>query len=402
MQKKITIKLIVLLAAVFAMTPFAINSYLPAVPLIADEMGVNISTISITVSIYIFGMAIGQLIGGPLSDKIGRKKIMVFGLIVFALCSLMLASTNNVELFWFWRTLQSIGGGIAVVGVSATIRDVAEGQEAAKLFSLIALIMMAAPSLAPLVGTVILNAFSWHWIFSLSGILALGVAGAAVLIMPTPLKKINKVKSIGFKGVFQHKKAIGYLASVAFSYSVLITFIANAPFVYLIKYNVSPSLFSMLFMCNIAGLIIINRLNAYLLNSMEPEKLLPNFIKLQLFGCFILISSQLFAEQYLWFAVVGFVSCIAANGGIMANAKASFMRDFGDSAGTASAVLGATQFFVGASISALSAILTQDSVWPMILIMLICTSLSLTGALSANQLNKIIEKTIVKSHSRIG
>ncbi|GLS92456.1 bicyclomycin/multidrug efflux system [Psychromonas marina] len=389
MQTTIPIKLILLLAAVFAMTPFAINSYLPAVPLIATDMGVNTSTISITVSIYIFGMAIGQLIGGPLSDKVGRKKIMVAGLVIFAVFSLMLSATKSVELFWLWRVLQSIGGGIAVVGVSATIRDVAEGQQAAKLFSLIALIMMAAPSLAPSIGTLILNTLSWHWIFSLSGMLALAVAVAAVLIMPPQLKKTHKPKSIGFKGVFQHKQALGYLASVAFSYSVLITFITNAPFVYLINYGVSTTLFSSLFIANITGLIAINRLNSYLLNRFDPERLLPNFIKLQLIGTSVLIASQLFAPESLWFAVCGFVLSIAANGGIMANANASFMRHFGKNAGTASAALGATQFFVGASISAVAALLSQHSLWPMIIIMFSCALLSLFGAITANRRNHI-------------
>nr|WP_255484182.1 MFS transporter [Agarivorans sp. B2Z047] len=137
MQQRISKKLIILLASVFAITPYAIDSYLPAIPIIATDFGVNTSLVAITVSIYVFGMALGQLIGGPLSDKYGRKPIMVIGLLIFAVCSVFLAFANNLALFWLWRILQSIGGGIAVVGVPAVIRDNAEGKEAAKLFSLV-------------------------------------------------------------------------------------------------------------------------------------------------------------------------------------------------------------------------------------------------------------------------
>ncbi|MGL6259697.1 multidrug effflux MFS transporter [Vibrio sp. WXL103] len=388
MQPTISKRLIVLLASVFAMTPFAIDSYLPAIPTIAGALEVNTAMISITVSIYVFGLAMGQLIGGPLSDRFGRMKIMVIGLVIFSGCSMMLAFSKHIYAFWAWRIIQSIGGGIAVVGVPATIRDNAEGKEAAKLLALIALISMIAPSVAPSVGTLIMNLISWHWIFIISGVLALIVALGAAKVLPNSNSRVNKAKAIGYRDVFTNSKAIGYLLSQGFSFAVLITFIANGAFVYMVHFEISAELFSSLFFFNILGLGIINRLNSFLLNRHAPAYLLPRFISLQVFGTSVLVLSQLFAPDFLWLTVAGFVISISANGGIMANSNASFLKHFGQGAGVASAALGASQFLIGASLSALAAVLSTNSLWPIVAIMFITSLLSLGSTLHANHKNR--------------
>lgn len=391
MKNSISRSLVVLLAAVFAMTPFAIDSYLPAIPSIAKELNVDTAMISITVSIYVFGLAIGQLIGGPLSDRFGRMKVMVAGLVIFAFCSVMLALAANVHSFWLWRILQSLGGGIAVVGVPATIRDNTEGSESAKLFALIALISMIAPSIAPSVGTAIMNILGWHWIFIISGSLALVVAFMATRVLPKQKKRASVASPVRYKDVFTESKALGYMVSQSFSFSVLMTFIANGAFAYMIHFGVTPELFSVLFLVNVIGVAIVNRINSFLLSHHSPEKLLVNFIGLQVLGTTTLIASQIIAPSNLWFAVIGFVISISANGGIMANSNASFLKHFGKGAGVASAAIGATQFFTAASISALAALLSKDSLWPMVGIMFCASLISLFGAIKANNHNGVYQ-----------
>ncbi|PMO93228.1 Bcr/CflA family drug resistance efflux transporter [Vibrio breoganii] len=391
MKNSISRSLVVLLAAVFAMTPFAIDSYLPAIPSIANELNVDTAMISITVSIYVFGLAIGQLIGGPLSDKFGRMKVMVAGLVLFAFCSLMLTLSASVHSFWFWRILQSLGGGIAVVGVPATIRDNTEGSESAKLFALIALISMIAPSIAPSVGTTIMNLMGWHWIFIISGTLALVVAFVATRVLPKAKKRASTTTPVRYKHVFTESKALGYMVSQSFSFSVLMTFIANGAFAYMIHFGVTPEMFSALFLVNVIGVAIVNRINSYLLSHHSPETLLVKFISLQVLGTTLLVASQLIAPDNLWFAVVGFVVSISANGGIMANSNASFLKHFGQGAGIASAALGATQFFTAASISALAALLSKDSLWPIVGIMFYASLISLFGAIKANNHNGVYQ-----------
>ena len=380
MNQKMSTPLLVLLAAVFAMSPFAIDSYLPAIPFMAADLNVDTSMVAVTVSIYVLGLAIGQLFGGPLSDRFGRRPIMVAGLLIFSGGSLLIASAESLEMLWLWRVIQSIGGGVAVVGVPAIIRDNAEGKEAARLFSLIALIMMLAPSIAPTVGAVILKTMGWHWIFIMLSAVAVVVAYGAFRVMPVTENAGNQKVPGGYLSVLKERRALGYLVAQAFGYAVLMTFITNAPFAYIEHFGVTVELFSGLFIANVIGIVIINRTNSLLLRGYEPTSLLKVFLAMQLVGGGVLVCSMIFAPGNLWFAVTGFVISIAANGGIMSNSSACFMRYFGKNAGVASALLGAVQYAVGAAISALAAMLSTDTIWPMILAMLLSTLVALTGA----------------------
>ncbi|MGF1757259.1 multidrug effflux MFS transporter [Photobacterium sagamiensis] len=385
MNKQIPTSLLLLLAAVFAMSPFAIDSYLPAIPVMAGDLNIETSLVAVTVSIYILGLAIGQLIGGPLSDRFGRKPVMVGGLLIFAFGSLLLAGVQSLETLWTWRVVQSIGGGIAVVGVPATIRDNAVGKEAARLFSLIALIMMLAPSIAPTFGTVVMQTLSWHWIFIILSLIAVVVALSAILVMPKT-KKVQKNKVPGgYISVLKERRALGYLLAQAFGYAVLMTFITNAPFAYIEHFGVTAELFSGLFIANVIGIVIINRTNSFLLHTYEPSSLLKVFLGMQLIGGVVLVSSMIIAPGNLWFIVAGFVISIAANGGIMANSSACFMRYFDKNAGVASALLGAVQYGIGAAVSALAAMLSNETLWPMILAMLVSTLIALTGAFAGSR-----------------
>ena len=267
MTKKISTPLLLLLASVFAMSPFAIDGYLPAIPSLANELGVKTSLVAVTVSLYILGLAIGQLIGGPLSDKYGRMKVMVIGLLFFALASFLISTIESLEMLWVWRIMQSLGAGIAVVGVPATIRDNAEGREAAKLFALIALIMMVVPSIAPALGTLIIKVLNWRWIFILLSVIATITAVCTVFIMPkSPKKKVCK-QNLGYMSVFEERRAFGYLIAQACAYTTLMVFITNAPFAYIDYFSVSKTVFPILLLANVAGIIIVNRLKQFFITS---------------------------------------------------------------------------------------------------------------------------------------
>jgi DHA1 family bicyclomycin/chloramphenicol resistance-like MFS transporter len=399
---KMSKTLILTLAAVFALTPFTIDSYLPAMPTMAKAMDVDISLMSVTVSLYIFGLAIGQLIGGPLSDKKGRSFAMIAGLAVFAIASLLLTTATQIEVLWFWRVIQAIGGGMAVVGVPATIRDTCSGKEAAKLFSLIALIMMIAPSIAPTVGTIIMSLADWRWIFYTLAIMAVLVAILVMRFMPKTAKKVVVVlsedsadkkpdevqKKIGLLSVFSEKGALGFMVAQAFAYSVMMIFLTNASMMYMEVFEQTPHQFSLLFFANICGLVVVNRANSFLLARFEPESLLKAFLSLQVLGGIILVTASIVAPDALYVTVAGFVIAISANGAVISNASACFMKRFGRNAGSASAVLGATQYTVGGTVSALSAFISLGSVQPVVIIMLISSITALTGATMAGRYSR--------------
>lgn len=387
--------LILTLAAVFAISPFAIDSYLPAMPAMAQSMNVDIALVSVTVSLYLLGLGVGQLIGGPLSDRKGRRLVMALGLGIFALGSVLLTTSPYIEILWFWRIVQAVGGGMALVGVPATIRDNTSGKESARLFSLIALIMMIAPSIAPTVGTLILTQAGWRWIFYFLAVLAILVTGLVMLFIPP--KKVSlkedgpkpSAKECGLISVFKEKRALGFMVAQSFGYAVMMTFLANASMIYMEDFGVSAEHFSVLFLANIAGLITVNRLNTFLLRWHEPATLLKGFLLMQVTGGLILIASSVIAPQMLYFAVTGFVITIAANGGIMSNASACFLKFFGHNAGSASAVLGAVQYAVGAAISALSAVISMGKPQPVMIVMLLTSSVALLGAVMADKRGRI-------------
>lgn len=400
-SKKISKRLIITLSSIYAISPFAIDSYLPALPLIASEMHVDISLLSVTVSLYIFGLAIGQLIGGPLSDKHGRLPIMLLGLGIFAFSSLLITTSTHISLLWMWRLLQAIGGGIAIVGVPATIRDNADGKEAAKLFALVSLIMMIAPSIAPTIGNVILSLHSWEWIFyfiTAFSCVAMLMAKNFVPHQSAKQKKllaitVERKKGIRFVDVFKHKQAIGYMIAQGFAFAVLVTFVTNSSMIYLTIFDVSTNAFSMLFAANIGGLIIINRLNTVLLNRFEPSSLLRCFLTMQVTAGVLLVVSSFLVPQSLTFTAIALVTMISANGGVMANSNACFLKYFGNNAGTASAVLGAFQCTIGATVSAFAAFVSMGYLQPVVIIMLCSSSIALTAVIRSNK------RALIEEHS---
>ncbi len=385
MSKSISIHLIVLLASVFAITPFAIDTYLPAIPTIASDFNVAINWVSITVSLYVFGLAFGQLIGGQLADRYGRRPVMVSGLLIFFVAGFGMALSQSIEFFWGFRLLQALGAGAAIVCVPAIIRDNAEGKEAARLFSLIALIMMLAPSVAPSIGATILHLFGWHEIFIFLGLIGLVLALCSVKMIAQPKasaqhNKADEGQNLSYLQVLSQRPVLGYLLAQGFGFSVMMTFIANAPFAYMQHFHVSESLFSVLFLCNVIGLVTVNRINSWLLKRHEPAKLLVWFTRMQVVGATILLLVTYFMPEQLIAAVIGFIIMLSANQGIMPNTSSCYLQYFRHNAGKASGVIGSLQFLVGALVSALAAYLTHDSLWPMAIICALASCVGWWGA----------------------
>lgn len=144
------------LAAIYALMPFATDTYIPALPQIASDLSTKVEYVAMTVSLYIFAAAVGQLLGGLLSDRLGRIRVIVAGLLLFSLSSLFLCYTDNIVQLWIGCILQAFGAGVAIVSVPAIIRDNTEGRESSQLFTLIGFIGVFAPAVAPVIGTTIL------------------------------------------------------------------------------------------------------------------------------------------------------------------------------------------------------------------------------------------------------
>ena len=354
------------LAMTMALGPLAIDTYLPAFPDIATTIHSNIQDVGLSISVYIFVLAIGQLVAGPLSDKFGRAALMYSGLAIFAIASFFISKATSLESLLVFRGLQAFGGGCTSVCVPAIVRDRLSGNEAARFFSLIGLIMIVAPAIAPSIGSFLLVTLGWQSIFQFLVIYALFV------ILPLKLVIFNKSyirphhdASIStwqrYRAVFATKPALRFMLIQGFGFSVMLIFLTHAPFIYQAYFGVSPTVFALLFAANIVLMIVINLTNRHLLKTRPPVQLLKWGIYLQALGIFWLVVVMSVAPS-LWLFVPGMMLTVGAMGAMAPNVTACYMDYFPQHGGTAAAVLGATQFSMAGLISALSTLLPENVV----------------------------------------
>lgn len=374
-----SLKVAIILAMTIALGPFSLDTYLPAFPVIAASLQVSVHQVSLTISVYIFVLAVGQLCGGSLSDHFGRSKIMLFGMGIFAVASFLLVFAENLSEFLILRMLQAFGGGCAAVTVPALIRDRISGSEAAKFFSLIGLLMVLAPALAPNIGALILNFIDWHYIFIFLGVYALSV----IVLLKTYVFR-NEVKVLQqekvnvwerYKQVMSNRSAMRLMFIGSLTFSVLMLFITHASFIYQQHFGVSPQLFSILFSSNVVLMLLMNIANRKLLNHFTPEVILRWSLGLQACALVLLLLVTLLYPQ-LWFFMAAVVLTIGFMGAISPNIQACYMEYFSTNTGTAAALKGATQFSLAGLISAASTLL-PESILSIVLAQALCLSIAL-------------------------
>jgi DHA1 family bicyclomycin/chloramphenicol resistance-like MFS transporter len=392
MKYSVSVGMILFLASIFAIGPFAVDAYIPALPAIAADIGANTSQVALTVSLFAFTTAFGQLIGGPASDKLGRRNVIVAGLLLFMVGSLVLSQAQSLGALYFWRVVQALGGGIAGVCAPAIIRDVSKGKEAAKLFTLIGLIMMIAPSIAPSIGTIIIKIANWRWVFISVAIFAAFVAINAIRLVPPNKKVAGPTMSLkqSFSLVLSTKEALPFLLIQGMTFAVLMIFLTNSSGIYIEHFGYSEEFLAIAFVANTTGNILMNRLNAFLLNSYRSEQLLKGFTAMQVVGGSIFLLGQLVFPEQFWLIFLGFVITLSAAGGIIGNTNACFMSFFGKNAGAAAAIFGANMTITGSVIGASSAFLFLIGIWP-VAILMFCVNL--IGFITAFRVSKRTTRT---------
>ncbi|MFT4764678.1 MAG: DHA1 family bicyclomycin/chloramphenicol resistance-like MFS transporter [Oleispira sp.] len=395
--------LAILLAMLTAVAPFAVDMYLPAMQAMALDLSTPIHYVEVSVSTFLFGFAIGQLIGGPASDRFGRKPMITLGLILFSITSLLLTQTESIDQLLFLRALQAIGGGMATVNSSAMIRDLFSGDEMAKVLSMVAIVMMSAPLIAPMLGALIVKFFDWQAIFLCLSLYSILVMLLLLWRLPetnTQAKRNEKESESGkpklwqsYKRVLTHRQAMGYIMAISFAFSGMFVFITSSAFTYLEYYSVSVQLFPFLFGANVLVMMLMNRINVWALNHYASASILTTGLLIQLAcGIALIIASYTQADLYL--IVVLNMLFVGSLGLIAANATAGTLNFFPDISGTATAVIGVTEFTLGAIVGIfwsylheLQFIATQQhTLSPMAWVMAGCALIGLVGL-------KILSKT---------
>lgn len=372
--------LIYLLAALTAMAPLAIDAYLPALPAMAQHFGSTMHQAELSLSVFLAGFAIGQLIGGPVSDHFGRRGATGSGISLFCLATLGIVFSETMLQIWLFRALQAIGGGLAVVNSAAVIRDLSRGQDSARHLSNMALVMMLAPLLAPLLGMLLLKAGGWRLIFDFLLVYGL-IVGLALMLRLPETRRHDEGPRPGalarYMMVLRHRHALGYVLAQCFAVGGMFTFITASPAVYMGHFGVSASLYPFLFAVNVLSMIVANRLNLRLLQRHRPQTLLIVGQTAQIASGVLMLAYIGLSDTASIVLLVPLVMLfIGAMGLIVANATAATVEFFPHNSATATAVLGAAGFGTGAVSGGLVGLFGGRPDWSMAATMLGCALLA--------------------------
>lgn len=371
-----------MLAALTMLGPFAIDTYLPAQPAIAAALGTDIHRVEQTMGIYMAGLAAGPVLGGPLSDRYGRKLVAVIGLLFFSVTSFLIALCDSIDQMIVLRFFQALGGGFAVVTAAATVRDFYTGKEAARVMALIGIIMLIAPLAAPAIGAALLAFSGWRAIFWWLGGYAALVAMLLAWRMPQASREIEK--GAGLRGVLRsygkvisHPRAMAFAATQAFAGSAMFIFLTESAFVYIGYYGVSENTFPLLFGANIITMALFNRINIRLLNRREPIELLKIGIVLLTVAATLLLLAVLFTPAPIWLVVMIIMVAVGSMGFIFSNSITCALASFPKNSGAANAVIGTLGYAAAGVLTLLLTQLHDGTPVPMAAMMAFCAFTSL-------------------------
>ena len=363
MKKPINhIYLIILLSILSSVAPIGVDTYLPSIPDIALAFNVSIEKIELSLSIFLIGFSIGQIFGGPISDKYGRKMSSVFGLLGFGFFSFIIIFSTTIYELWIFRFFEAFFGGIVVVNAAAAVRDRFHGSEAAKVFSLIGMVRSVAPLLAPVIGAFIIHFYSWKAIFIFLTIYAFVVAFFIYrdLEESYTYSKQNVIES--FKTVLSHKVAIKSMLVLGFSFGGFFIIVAKTSFIYIEYFKISTDYFPLFFGVNFIVLMLMIKVNVNLLKKLHPISLVKIAVLVQI------ISGVLLALNYENISLVLTMVLIASYMSMMAfifgNCMALTLEHFPKNAGVASGVIGVVQFGLGAIVSSIALSYHDGTVFP--------------------------------------
>lgn len=364
--------LIILLGILAAIGPFTIDMYLPAFGRIADALGTDESRVAFTLTSYFFGIAIGQLIYGPVVDKYGRKKPLLFGLFLYAVSAVGCALSSSIEMMIVMRLFQALGGCVGMVASVSIISDVYQVDQRARAFSSIMLVMGIAPLIAPSLGSLIVSNASWEYIFYFLAAFSTLVWLLIYVFLPETSRYMHrnplKIKTVAnsYKLVLQNKVFLNYTLAGSLSMAILFAYISAASFIFLNHYQLSEERFSLLFAVNASGLVVGNFLNGRLTRYYHYLTM-AKYASIVLFAVTAVVFTIFYFQENPSYpaTVISLVTIMFLIGFINPNATAASISPFTENTGTASALGGAVRMGVGAIVAAVMGILPVIS--PMIM-----------------------------------
>ncbi len=344
---------IMLLALLTSLGPLSIDMYLPALPQMAQDFGVSTAMMANTLPAYFLGLALGQLVYGPLSDRIGRKAPLYAGLSLYVVASLLCIFAVNEWSLIAARILQAVGGCVGVVIARAAIRDRLDVQASAQAFASMMIVMGIAPVIAPSVGAMVLQFFAWQAVFVLLMLIGLLCLVCVHFFFKESLPaerrlRLNIAQIVQLYGSILKDPGFKWpMLAGCFSGGILFCYISSSAAVLMDHYGLTQQQFAYAFGLNAFGIVLFSALNKRLGQQFSVLNRLKIGSLIQLLGACILFSAGLIAHSSLWLVLIGMFWAVAGIGFTGPNAMALAMAEQAAQAGTASAIMGSMQFACG-------------------------------------------------------
>jgi DHA1 family bicyclomycin/chloramphenicol resistance-like MFS transporter len=374
-----------ILGALTAMGPLAIDMYLPALPTIAREMATSGASVQVSLAVYFIGIACGQAFYGPLSDRWGRKRALYFGLALFSASSIGCALAESVDALIALRFLQALGGCAPLVIPRAVVRDYFDQRGSVRMLSVLMLVMGLAPILAPLIGGQLLVNFGWRsvfWVLAAYGAFWLIIV-ALFLHESLPAARRRRQRAAEVVGTYMRllrdRTFIGYVLTGALIFAGLLAYIAGSPFVFIELFHVPPERYGLFFGINAVGIIAASQVNRWLANRYDARRIITAVLPVSVTAGAVLLMDAATGFGGFPGILVPLFFFIATHGFIMPNTTALAMAPHGAVAGSASALLGTVQFVLGACAGALVGLFGNGTAVPLAAVVAGCAASALAA-----------------------
>ncbi|CAN5140214.1 multidrug effflux MFS transporter [soil metagenome] len=370
-NKRQRFTIIFLLGLLSAIGPFSIDMYLPGFISIADDLHTSVDMVAYSLSSFFIGVCIGQMACGPLLDRFGRKRPLYLGLVIYIVSSYGCAVSPTVEWLIFWRFFQALGGCVGMVAPRAIVRDLFPLNENAKILSYLILILGVSPILAPTVGSYVIDAVGWNFVFIVLGMVTLLILIAVILWLPEskqpdPTFSLKPKPIIAsFMKVAKDPQFYTYSLAGGIASSGLFAYLAGSPFIFMDLHGLSKPQYGLIFALIAGGLITSSQINTLVLRRFSSEQIMKVILILQsVFGVVLFVGSY-FDVLGLYGLITFIFLFLGCQGFSFPNSAALAMAPFNKEAGSASALMGALQMGMGSLAAAAVGLMAARTAMPM-------------------------------------
>jgi DHA1 family bicyclomycin/chloramphenicol resistance-like MFS transporter len=377
------LRMIIVLGMLSTFGPLSLDLYLPALPQLADELGAAASGAQLTITTCLMGLAIGQLIAGPLSDRLGRRRPLITGLMIFVLASVACAFAPSIEILVLTRLVQGLAGAAGLVVARAVVRDLYGGRDLVIFFSRLLLISGLAPVLAPVLGGQLNKIMSWRGMFLVLAGLGAVLLLAGLLGVPETLAADRRTRGgwsvtlRGFLILLKDRIFLGSVLAAGLSGASMFAYIAGSTFVLQRIYGLSPQEFSLAFATNALGLIACSQISARLAQSWPPVRVMGLALALNCVGA-VWVAVAVLVHAGLWVLLAALFLMVSTVGMVFPVASAVALADYPQQAGAASSLFGLAQFTAGAVAAPLVGAAGETSAIPLGIVVLAASSSACT------------------------